>query len=277
MGLPVLVVAMRAAGRITVLSDRRLSRELGVPPADIDPPPPLRTLLRGRWGWQNLAFSLLAAAWSSGTGALLLSAFSFGAALMTLPILIPVLGADSATFAGVPASPATTIPGTVLGLALIAAALAGARPLIHLEATLMARVRDPADAQRLLRQRITTLETTRSLMVDAAEAERRRIERDLHDGAQQRLLAVTIAISRAHKQLARDPDKSEELLTEAHGDARAAIEELRSIARSAHPPVLSERGLPPAVTSMARRCPVPVRLEIGFEDRPSRRAEAVAY
>ncbi|XRQ05561.1 histidine kinase [Actinomadura welshii] len=277
LGLPVLVAAMRAAGRVAALSDRRLSRELGVPPADAGPPPSPRELLRGRRGWQDLAFSLLVAAWSSGAGLVLLGAFSVGAALAVLPVLIPVLGADSATFGGVPANPLTMIVGTLLGLVLITAALAGARPLVRLEARLMARVRDPADARRLLQQRITTLEATRTLMVDAAEAERRRIERDLHDGAQQRLLAVTMAISRAHKQLARDPDKAERLLTEAHGDARAAIDELRSIARSAHPPVLTERGLPPAVTSMAQRCPVPVRLDIGFEDRPARRAEAVAY
>ncbi|MBC6458289.1 sensor histidine kinase [Actinomadura sp. HBU206391] len=276
LGLPILLLAMRGASRVTILADRRLSRELGVPAAPAGPRPALHAMMTGRPGWRALGLALLVAAWDTGTGALVLSGLALGVTLTALPILVPALGADSATFAGVPLNPLTIALGAVLGLTVIVAELATARPLLLFGANLMARTRDEAEAQRL-RQRIATLETTRTRVVDAAEAERRRIERDLHDGAQQRLLAVSIAISRAHRQLSRDPEKAEELLNEAQGDARAAIEELRGIARSAHPPVLTERGLQPAVTTMARRFAVPVRLDVRLADRPARRSEAVAY
>ncbi|WP_449289393.1 sensor histidine kinase [Nocardiopsis chromatogenes] len=114
-------------------------------------------------------------------------------------------------------------------------------------------------------------------MVDAAEAERRRIERDLHDGAQQRLLAVTLTLSRARSRFDRDPRGARELLDEAQAEAKEVMEELREVARGLHPRVLTDHGLEAALPVAAGRSPVPVKVEVDLEGRPSPRAEGVAY
>jgi signal transduction histidine kinase len=114
-------------------------------------------------------------------------------------------------------------------------------------------------------------------MVDAAEAERRRIERDLHDGAQQRLLLVTMTLTRARARFDRDPALARQLLDQASAEAREVMAELREVARGLHPRVLTDHGLDAALPVAAGRCPVPVRVDTDLPDRPSPRAEGVAY
>jgi signal transduction histidine kinase len=133
---------------------------------------------------------------------------------------------------------------------------------------------EPGERERLI-VRVDTLEETRAGMVAAADAERRRIERDLHDGAQQRLVALAMTLGRA--RAAEDPDLSRRLVDEAHGEAKEALVELRNLARGIHPAVLTDRGLDAAVSALAARCPVPVAVDVDLPHRAAPGSEAIAY
>ena len=131
----------------------------------------------------------------------------------------------------------------------------------------------PAD----LAARVTELEISRERVVDAAEAERRRIERDLHDGAQQRLVALAMELGRAKAKFGNDPEGAKVLLDRAHIEAKAALTELRNLVRGVHPPILTERGLDPALSGLAALCPIPVDVHVEVPVRPKPAVEAVAY
>lgn len=108
-----------------------------------------------------------------------------------------------------------------------------------------------------LSRRIDTLETTRAGAIDEQESELRRIERDLHDGAQARLVALGMSLGMAEHTLAEDPQRAGELLAEARVGAEAALRELRDLARGIHPPVLSDRGLEAAIAALVKLDPAP--------------------
>jgi signal transduction histidine kinase len=108
-------------------------------------------------------------------------------------------------------------------------------------------------------------------------AERRRLERNLHDGAQQRLVALALDLSLAQSKIEADPDGAAHLLAAAREELAHAIEELRELARGLHPPILTERGLRPALESLARRAPIPVRLEAPLSRRLPEAVEAALY
>ena len=131
----------------------------------------------------------------------------------------------------------------------------------------------PAD----LAARVTELEISRERVVDAAEAERRRIERDLHDGAQQRLVALAMELGRAKAKFGDDPEGARMLLDQAHIEAKEALTELRNLVRGVHPPILTERGLDPALSGLAALCPFPVDVHVEVPVRPKPAVEAVAY
>jgi signal transduction histidine kinase len=128
-----------------------------------------------------------------------------------------------------------------------------------------------------LTERIGELERSRAQVVDSAEAERRRIERDLHDGAQQRLVALALELGRAKARFETDPQAAQAIVGQAHEQAKAALSELRSLVRGMHPPVLSDRGLDAALSGLAAISPVPVTLDADLKDRPSPQIEAIAY
>ena len=128
-----------------------------------------------------------------------------------------------------------------------------------------------------LAARVTELETSRERVVDAAEAERQRIERDLHDGAQQRLVALAMELGRAKAKFGDDPDAARDLVDRAHVEAKAALTELRNLVRGVHPPILTERGLDAALSGLAALCPVPVDVHVDVPVRPRPAVEAVAY
>ena len=125
--------------------------------------------------------------------------------------------------------------------------------------------------------RVLELETSRVAAVDSAEAERRRIERDLHDGAQQRLVSLAMDLGAARERMDVDPDSARELVTEAHEEAKAALEELRGLVRGIHPVILEDRGLDAALSAVVARSPVPVELQIDVRHRPSSPVESTAY
>ncbi|MFD2420407.1 sensor histidine kinase [Amycolatopsis pigmentata] len=121
------------------------------------------------------------------------------------------------------------------------------------------------------------LQASRARGVDATEAERRRIERDLHDGAQQRLVSVAMSLGRAKNKLSDDPAAARELIDEAHNDAKLAVSELRDLARGIYPAVLADRGLDAALSAQAVKCPVPVDVQVDVEPRPPAAVETTAY
>ena len=125
--------------------------------------------------------------------------------------------------------------------------------------------------------RIAELTATRAAALDAHATELRRIERALHDGSQNRLVAATVLIGAARRMVARDPSGAEELLERAQSAAEQALAELRSIARGILPPVLADRGLEGALTSLAASCPVPCRIDVDAPGRCAASVEATAY
>jgi signal transduction histidine kinase len=134
----------------------------------------------------------------------------------------------------------------------------------------------PSEAVELS-ERVESLEVSREALLKAAETERARIERDLHDGAQQRLVSLTMNLGIARSRMKRDPDSAAEHVAAAHEDAKAALGELRDLARGIHPVILSDRGLDAALSAVAARAPIPVEVDVEVTPRPSATVEAVAY
>ncbi|RFU40464.1 sensor histidine kinase [Actinomadura logoneensis] len=128
-----------------------------------------------------------------------------------------------------------------------------------------------------LRERAERLRASRARGVDAVEAERRRIERDLHDGAQQRLLSVAMDIGRARTKLDSDPEAARQLIEQAHAGAKEAIAELRDLARGIYPAILTDRGLDAALSGLAGRAAVPVEVTVELDERPPAAVESIAY
>jgi len=122
---------------------------------------------------------------------------------------------------------------------------------------------------------VRELGRSRVELVDAFETERRRIERDLHDGVQQRLVALTMTLGSA--ELEAPEGAALELVQKAHREAEEALEDLRATVRGIHPRVLVDHGLPAAVHEVADRAPVPVRVDLEVPDRLDGAVEAAAY
>jgi signal transduction histidine kinase len=125
--------------------------------------------------------------------------------------------------------------------------------------------------------RTEELRASRARIVEAADAARRRIERDLHDGAQQRLVTLALDVRMARARLDREPDSAGPFLERIGAELGAASAELRELARGIHPAVLTERGLAPAIAALAARAPVPVEILDLPEERLPATAEATAY
>ncbi|MFJ6075607.1 sensor domain-containing protein [Streptomyces sp. NPDC093065] len=148
----------------------------------------------------------------------------------------------------------------------------------------MAR-RQAAPARRLLAAgpdtdlslRVAELTATRAAALDAHATELRRIERSLHDGAQNRLVSVTVLLGAARRMAARDPAGADELLERAQSAAEQALAELRSVARGILPPVLGDRGLAGALSGLAADCGVPCRVDADVSERCAASVEATAY
>ena len=151
--------------------------------------------------------------------------------------------------------------------------IASALPAVVLVVTYLVR-----DAYQRLTERTAELEESRTRIVEVADAARRSIERDLHDGAQQRLLAMSVTIERARKELqAGRHEGASALLHQLATDNREILGELRELARGIYPPLLVERGLAIALQATSRRSVVPVTLEVSDYERQTPQVEAAAY
>jgi signal transduction histidine kinase len=151
------------------------------------------------------------------------------------------------------------------------ASLAGQRPLLEAAGSAARLALENARLQAELRAQLSELRASRARIVAAADTERWRLERDLHDGAQQRLLALGLAL-----QLLADNPAEPELLGEAQAELQAALRELRELARGIHPAILTDHGLPAAIGSLIDRAPIPITAHI-TEQRYPQLVECAAY
>ncbi|MDO8152099.1 sensor histidine kinase [Isoptericola sp. b408] len=176
-------------------------------------------------------------------------------ALWAVPIAV-VLAWFAAVLAQLGTLATTALAQAMLGVSPAAEARTAQRAA---EAEARAAETDAATA----RQRAVELTATRAAALEAADAERRRIERDLHDGAQQRLVALGVALGSARRAADRDPSAAVAAVEHAHLEVKETLAELRDLVRGIHPAVLADRGLDDALSALAARSPVPVRVEAG--------------
>jgi len=199
-----------------------------------------------------------------------------GTALEPVQVLAPVPfgGLSIATWPG-------TFVAAANGAVWVLAAVILARAAVAADVWLARALLGPT-AGTALQERVRELERTRSLAVDDAAARLRRVERDLHDGAQVRLTALAMHLGMAREKAETavlspaDLDTIRELLTLAHGNAIGAAAELRDLARGIHPPIL-DNGLPDALAALAAASPIPVAIRADITERPTPAIETIAY
>ncbi len=290
-GLPLLVMTV-AGGRVVGQVERaRVKALLGVElPAHAPISwqrglwPRAKQILADRPSWRGLAYALLMLPWGIVTFTATVVLWTVAVSLVSLPLW---------GWVGEP-PPAFTVDGTrfhLHGWSLVAAVAAASlvglllsivlprvvHALASLDAALARRLLSPNEAKRLA-ARVAELEVSRNASVESSTTELRRIERDLHDGAQQRLVSLAMNLGRAKEQLqGSDDERARELVGAAHDEAKHAITELRDLVRGIHPAVLTDRGLDAAVSALVVRCPVPVSLHTELPRRLPAAIEAAAY
>ncbi|WP_265862078.1 sensor histidine kinase [Streptomyces sp. SKN60] len=164
--------------------------------------------------------------------------------------------------------------GGLGGLLMLFLSVQGLNQVARTHVELVLRMRGPRRTD-VLEARIVQLAASRAEIMDVVHEERRRIERDLHDGVQQRLVALGLLLGRARR--GRDPERAAELLLQAHEEARLALDELREVAWRVHPAILDQAGLRPALEAVAERSPLPVRLAYAVPRELPRAVETAAY
>ncbi|MGW1466442.1 histidine kinase [Streptomyces sp. NPDC002308] len=172
-------------------------------------------------------------------------------------------------------SQVTAIAALVLGVAVFHLGLWAGGPLLRLNFRLARAVLSPTPAD--LARRIDRLTETRHEAVDSAASEIRRIERDLHDGAQARLVAVGMSLGTIEALIEKNPEQAKRMLAAARASSAEALTELRDLVRGIHPPVLAERGLGDAVRALALRLPLESEVTVDLPGRPDAPVESAAY
>ncbi|MFD9130349.1 sensor histidine kinase [Kitasatospora sp. NPDC059571] len=249
-GLPLLALGLAGSRRLGALARRRARYALGSDVAEAGPLVPTRPGVAG-WVIACLTDGL---SWRSVLYAVLL--LPWGVLGFALTVVLLVVGWP-------------VLPWAVRGLAAVDRMLVG---------SLL--------CPNALSERVRELEDDRGAVVDTAAADLRRIERDLHDGAQARLVALAMDLGLAKEKLAEASDPSgvaaaAEMVGAAHGEVKLALQELRDLARGIHPAVLTDRGLDAALSAVAARCAVPggvkVHVDLKGAERPDPAVEGIAY
>jgi len=211
------------------------------------------------------------------TGALLLVPLAlavYGLHGLLLPLLwMPFADEPSDWYGAFAGSPWLAVP---VGTALVALAVWLVGPCVRLANRWTAVLLKPTEKARLA-LRVQRLAETRAQAVDAQAAELRRIERDLHDGAQARLVALGLHLSAVEALIDRDPEAAKELIGRARETSLRALQELRDLVRGIHPPVLAERGLADAVRALALDTPLPTTVEVDLPGRLDPPVESAVY
>ncbi|MER5763245.1 sensor domain-containing protein [Streptomyces sp. NPDC002082] len=291
LGVPVLagVLAMcRGFGRV------ERARVRGMLRVDVAEPAPIRAekggaiagmaaLLKSGSAWRHVLYSVIHFPWAVFAFCVALTFWAYGWAMLLYPLWFWVFPAftdqpglqvfqndDYSLYLDSPLAIAATC---ATGLALTLATPWVVRALTTVDRLLVCGLLGPSR----LAHRVSELESDRGVVVDTAAADLRRIERDLHDGAQARLVALAMDLGLAKEKLTEDPRAAARMVDEAHGEVKIALQELRDLARGIHPAVLTDRGLDAALSSVASRCAVPVRVAVDLPARPAAAIEGIAY
>jgi signal transduction histidine kinase len=290
--LVALLVLIFALPALTGIHRHRLRATAG---AEIPPQPaPLKSLsvrsvvfaVRSGATWRQLGYHLVAGPALAAAGVAALGVWLAGVLYTLVYVYAWALPHESLLWRGQRAGgPGRDLPTmlhipidvylTAAGIILLAAAPWFTGAVAALDARAARSLLGPSRTEEL-EHRVEHLAQTRAGVVDAADAERRRLERDLHDGTQQRLVALAMNLGMARAQ-ATTVEHAQQAIAEAHEDAKAALFELRNMIRGLHPAVLEDRGLDAALSGVAARIPVPVRLTVELPRRPPPVIEAVAY
>jgi signal transduction histidine kinase len=290
LGLPLLAFTVASGRWIATMETARVRRLLGVSLA------PWPALASGGTAWQRMVRRFADGAGWKGLlyGVVLLP---WGIATFTVAVTLWCVAWSMATFPfygwWVPTWSDGFHPegwakaGIVLGSGVVGVVLVVVLPrVIHGMATAgaaIARALLAPDEAALLQQRVEELTERRDASTESAAQELRRIERDLHDGAQQRLVSVAMKLGMAKDSMAKDrmdqieDPRARELVSQAHDEAKQAIVELRDLVRGIHPAVLTDRGLDAAVSALIARCPVPVTVHSDLPRRLPATVEGTAY
>jgi signal transduction histidine kinase len=274
---------------LTRVHRHRLRATAGV---EIPPQPPMPgwfmargfARIRSQSTWRKAVYHFLAAPLLAVAAAAAVCTWLASALYSLVYVYAWALRPDSMIRRGVIGGGASNLPrvGLPVDVWLTAVGVAGffiaprlVAGVAWLDAQVASGLLGPSKAEQLA-HRVEHLTQTRAGVVDAADAERRRIERDLHDGTQQRLVSLAMNLGMARAQ-ARTAEEVFRALGDAHEEAKAALAELRDLIRGLHPAVLEDRGLDAALSGVAARMPIPVRLSVDLPKRPAPVIEAVAY
>jgi signal transduction histidine kinase len=286
-----LVVALLAVPLLGRLHCHRIRATAGVaiPPQPIMPNglsvASIREAIRSPMTWRQVGYHFLVASALAAAAAaafmMWLAGFLYALVYTYAWTLSPQALLARGQSSGPPGhlAPMSNIPVdvylTVGGLALLMAAPWLTAGVATLDVRAAQALLGPSRAEEL-EHRVERLTQTRAGVVDAADAERRRLERNLHDGTQQRLVSLAMNLGMARAQT-ETVEEAHEAIAEAHEEAKAALAELRNLVRGLHPPVLEDRGLDAALSGVAARMPIAVRLTVNVPRRPPPTIEAVAY
>jgi signal transduction histidine kinase len=269
-GMLVLTFTLRLAARMAGLDRRRIRRMTGV---RIEPAPPPGL-------GSELSFRQRQKAWSQSPVVRRLVAYQIirppVSALSLLALAwVWVLMVSGFNGSG-PVGSTNGFTGLLLGLVCLFVWPLAARLGSSLDVSLARWLLGPSRSGQLSAE-VQRLGEARTLAVESAESERRRIERDLHDGLQPKLVSLALELGLAKARFERDPESVRSLINQAHEEAKTAIEDLRGLVRGIHPSVLDERGLDAAFSALVASCAVPVRVEVSLSKRLDQAIEAVAY
>ncbi|MGW7419816.1 sensor histidine kinase [Streptomyces sp. NPDC054813] len=290
-GIPVLAAALAGCRGFGALERARARGLLRLEVAD---PEPLRmrkpgvmawigAVLKSGTSWRHLLYAVLQFPWSMFSFVVALNFWAYGWALLTYPLwfwVFPMYAGQGGLqlYGDAHHSVYLDNPFEITVTALVGLLFTLATPWIVRALTLVDRLMvHGLLGPSKLASRVVELESDRGVVVDTAAADLRRIERDLHDGAQARLVALAMDLGLAKEKLQEDPQVAARMVDEAHGEVKTALQELRDLARGIHPAVLTDRGLDAALSAVASRCTVPVRVEVDLAERPAAAIEGIAY
>ncbi|MCX5438973.1 MULTISPECIES: sensor histidine kinase [unclassified Streptomyces] len=291
LGIPVLAGALAGARGFASMERARARALLGI---DVGTPGPLRprangpmawmgALLKSGESWRNLLYTVVHFPWAVFAFNVALVFWTVGWSLLTYPLwqwVFPMYaGQGGIQLYGDGAhniyldNPFEITVTAAVGLLITLATPWIIRALASVDRALVSGLLGPSR----LATRVVELESDRGVVVDTAAADLRRIERDLHDGAQARLVNLAMDLGLAKEKLTEDPREAARMVDEAHGEVKTALQELRDLARGIHPAILTDRGLDAALSSVASRCTVPVQVEVDLPARPAPAIEGIAY
>jgi signal transduction histidine kinase len=283
-GLPILMVTVYASRWMAWLERRRAALVLGQPIPGVYKPPAtghffdrVRAMFSDPSTWKDLAWHLLLLPIGIADFVVAVSAWSVSLGLISMPAWWWALPENDPTELGLfeVDSWGKAVLACAIGIVALPIAAALVRGTAAASGALSEIVLGPTRGQ--LEERVEVLAQTRAGAVDAAAAELQRIERDLHDGAQARLVALALDLGMAEERFDRDPEGARELVEKARGEARLAMGELRDLARGIRPALLSERGLSEAIGALAARTSLPTTVEVDLDGRLPAPVELAAY